>query len=521
MKTAVSTPERRHSPSVLSSVERASPVAGEHVGKREDETEGQKEARETEESGQKSEGRSACAVRPGDLVLFPLRQTASRAASEEAGENKPQDRTETEGDGRTTAAGAAGESRERQGKTAAADVRREHESQDGERETGGEHEESHGKAKREEGQDGEREAVEQEKRSEDRRRDEEASASPRYGHGEVICVYNDEQEETVADLLRYTSAGKPFKGMRAGIITGIPVRALSRLEANEDRIEPAQRSASGEFSPPVLFSLRVSPFFTHSVDPEIGALCFFWDLETTCPCNNRCEITQIGCIPRLFRNGHWERVTRGSLCDDATQTPGERHVFSAYIRIQRGIRADVKELTGITKELLDEKGIPLEAALLKWSSWVQTIAASVPRDVPIWFVAHSGASFDIPVLLRHEQTLRRAVRRIFPTGCFLKHVGCKYTVDTVVLSRALPWPNARAQSHSLSILHAQLTGKSREKHHVHNAVGDSIALAEIMEKEPFLSAWQRMKVGRRLNEEFQYQNRLRFLNLNALLSTQT
>ncbi|KFG59597.1 exonuclease [Toxoplasma gondii RUB] len=520
MKAAVSTSERRHSPSVLSSVEGTSRVAGELVGKkREDETEGQEEIREKEEAGQKSEGRSACAVRPGDLVLFPLRQTDSPAASEEAGENKPRDRTETEGDGRTTAAGPAQDSSERQGEAAAADVKRENESQDGERETG-EHERSSGKAKRE-GQDGERELGQQEKRGEDRRRAVEASASPSYGLGEVICVYSDEQEETVADLLRCTSAGKPFKSMRAGIITGIPVRALSRLEANEDRIEPAQRSASGEFSPPVLFSLRASPFFTHSVDPEIGALCFFWDLETTGPCNHRCEITQIGCVPRLFRNGYWERVARGSLCDDATKTPGERHVFSAYIRIQRGIRADVKELTGITEELLNEKGIPLEAALLKWSSWVQRIAASVPRGVPIWFVAHSGANFDIPVLLRHEQTLRRAVRRIFPTGCFLKHVGCKYTVDTVVLSRALPWPNARAQSHSLSMLHAQLTGKSREKHQVHNAVGDSIALAEIMEKEPFLSAWQRMKVGRTLNEEFQYQSRLRFLNLNALLSTQT
>ncbi|CBZ49703.1 conserved hypothetical protein [Neospora caninum Liverpool] len=447
---------------------------------------------ETEEGEEAEEGRSAwarpspsrvseiceakaSAVGPGDFVLFPLPTKTSNAAEESAGDERPE---KEEAEERAT------EGREREDRQEVETRSRKREDGHGrERETG-------------EGVEGEGRITEK-------------NSIPRgYGRGEVICVHKDRVKGTVADILRYTADGKPFKGLRAGLITGIPLTGLLLLEANEHRIEPARRANSGEFSPPLSFCLRLSSFFTCSVDPK--------DLETTGLCIQSCEITQIGCVPRLFRDGRWHYVNCPVLRDAEAHLWGEPHVFSAYIRIHSWIPKKVRDLTGITKALLNKKGIPLETALLKWAGWAQKIANSLDYDVPIWFVAHSGSSFDIPVLLRHETSTRTALK-MFSRGCFFRHVGCEYTVDTLTLSRALPWPNVREQSHSLSLLYAQLTGRSRDRNDEHNAVGDSIALAELMGKEPFLSAWQRMKVGRKLCEEFEYQRRLKFLNISPRL----
>ncbi|PFH31667.1 exonuclease [Besnoitia besnoiti] len=347
--------------------------------------------------------------------------------------------------------------------------------------------------------------------------DEVNRGSPEaFQRGEVICVYENEAKETVADVLRYTAAGKPFKSLRAGILLGIPVSRLRRLEAHWDRIASDRRAGRSVPCPHRAFQLPPSPFFTRAVDRDRGALCFFWDLETTGLEIASCEITQIGCVPRLFREGRWERLAVPGLQETDTPVASEEAAFSAYIRIKGSIPKVVQELTGITESLLEQKGIPLSSALLKWAVWVRAVAGRCP-SVPIWFVAHNGSAFDVPVLLRQEADAKAAAAAgLFPVGCFFRDVECAFTVDTLALSRALPWPDKREQSHSLSLLFSQLTGKGREKDQEHNALGDCLVLAELMEKEPFLSAWQRMNLGRTLAEEAQHQARWQWLDLSGL-----
>ncbi|PHJ16896.1 exonuclease [Cystoisospora suis] len=163
--------------------------------------------------------------------------------------------------------------------------------------------------------------------------------------GEVICVYEDSGRGPLVDLLRFTKKGVAYRNPYAGLLKAVDVNSLRLVQRAEDRFE-STRGRTDNFSGGVVgFSLH-PPKFTAGVDPDLGALCFFWDLETTGLDTATDEITEIGCVARLFRDGRWQDVTG----------PKESEGFAVYVHTNRDIPPEVQALTRITKQLLREEG---------------------------------------------------------------------------------------------------------------------------------------------------------------------
>lgn len=191
--------------------------------------------------------------------------------------------------------------------------------------------------------------------------------------------------------------------------------------------------------------------------------------------------THLSALPkRCFRVYH-TLVARSPVVANG-KSANEKRKFSS-MRVEMGC-------TGLSGMLLSA-GIPFSSALVKWFTWIRETAELYPT-VPIWFAAHNGSRFDLEILLQQEQ------RHGSKPGTFLRSVNCNFVVDTLVLSRALPWPSPREQSHSLVALYSQVTGKMYTGEHT--ALGDSRALAELMDHQPFLRAWQTTNIGVSLSE---------------------
>eukprot|EP01071_Lankesteria_metandrocarpae_P005781 Lankesteria_metandrocarpae@DN4126_c0_g1_i2.p1 len=226
--------------------------------------------------------------------------------------------------------------------------------------------------------------------------------------------------------------------------------------------------------------------FTVKVPPA-GAINFIWDLESTGLDTKTDDITQIGCVCGLIVDGKWS-----ALRSTVDNRPLE---FSVYVSTDRHIPDEVVRLTGVAREYLDVHGVPLETALLRWAEWCQVVKSThMTKGRVLWFVAHNGNSFDLPLLLAQEER-----HCGWQPGAFLRQVGVSAIVDTVVLSRRLRWPpQSGRKSHKLQDLYSGVFGIPIFCQH--DALGDCRALADLMMVEPFLSAWRNKPIAWTLHE---------------------
>jgi len=175
--------------------------------------------------------------------------------------------------------------------------------------------------------------------------------------------------------------------------------------------------------------------------------------------------------------------------------------FSCYVKTDIIIPEEVVSLTGITKDILNIKGVHFSEALLAWEHWIRSIREVYP-EYGVWFVAHNGNRFDIPLLFNQEKN--KCDR---PVGEFFKQVGATGIVDTVVLSRRLSWEQrslGERRSHKLKELYKDVFNQPMADQH--DALGDVRGLAALMTKDPFLSAWRTSPVAWTYQEYFNYYN---------------
>lgn len=188
-----------------------------------------------------------------------------------------------------------------------------------------------------------------------------------------------------------------------------------------------------------LFGLVGTSFSLAAPHSASGVLCFFWDLEATGLDVKQDDITQIACVCRRF---HFCNEIEGE--NDLPDGPQHRGAirqsgllgrwevvdgypdkeFNRYVHTDRVVPQAVIEITGITNEFLHEYGTTIEngkalysgvymhilfagvsfyQALLDWKDWIQSIRCAY-RDCPVWFVAHNGNRYDLPLLLQQEAT---------------------------------------------------------------------------------------------------------------------
>lgn len=236
------------------------------------------------------------------------------------------------------------------------------------------------------------------------------------------------------------SIGKPavLDGLSS---RGHAVATAQRSDVSFERLQPGTLYAHQ--------SLVATPFTLCPPRTSEGVLCFFWDLEATGLHIQSDDITQIACVCRRFYFPDVQPETGRALETNARSTASytfldqkrmdvaqETHIeqdtvnqgnwervagypeeqFNCYVYTDRPIPEPVVQLTGITNEFLDKQGVPFNQAIEAWSSWISS-ARERYKNCPVWFVAHNGNRYDLPLLFQQE------VRKLGqPPGTFLNAV---------------------------------------------------------------------------------------------------
>lgn len=224
--------------------------------------------------------------------------------------------------------------------------------------------------------------------------------------------------------------------------------------------------ASGDFAgvPTTAFKHQLvgTPFSLSPPHTSNGVLCFFWDLEATGLDVRQDDITQIACVCHRFYfkcDEELNEIKNIQIKDGMTQrgfsplefiptkttpsiplNPGYWEMvnvspepeFNRYVHTNRIVPKPVVELTGITNEFLNEhgkdnvknmkvlmivvSGISFGEALNDWKNWILTICDAY-KNCPVWFIAHNGNRYDLPLLFQQE-----ASKLGQTPGTFLKSV---------------------------------------------------------------------------------------------------
>lgn len=78
-------------------------------------------------------------------------------------------------------------------------------------------------------------------------------------------------------------------------------------------------------------------------------------------------------------------------------------------------------------------GVPFYQALADWKEWIVSTRRQY-KDCPIWFVAHNGNRYDLPLLFQQEAKLGQT------PGTFLESVSCFLGVIFIEgLCRSVLW----------------------------------------------------------------------------------
>eukprot|EP00923_Selenidium_pygospionis_P048754 GHVN01083780.1.p1 GENE.GHVN01083780.1~~GHVN01083780.1.p1 ORF type:complete len:678 (+),score=46.72 GHVN01083780.1:160-2193(+) len=195
--------------------------------------------------------------------------------------------------------------------------------------------------------------------------------------GDVMAVHNNskDSEKDAAGLLTIdcrvevqlcAGDGRPYKGRQMRKVPVQDVRILMTAAERADQHAPDPKLKRGHAILPV-------EELTCKV-PSDGVLCIFWDTEATGLSPDYDDITQIGCVARFFSQGGWVDAKNPSHVPDHRNLKPNQ--FSRYVLTDKFIPAPVQRLTGINKELLKAKGIPLQKALSEWAEWIGKIRES-------------------------------------------------------------------------------------------------------------------------------------------------
>jgi hypothetical protein len=176
-------------------------------------------------------------------------------------------------------------------------------------------------------------------------------------------------------------------------------------------------------------SLVCKPFTLYPPRTSEGVLCFFWDLEATGLKTFDDDITQIACVCRRFyfpfqnmTSNEIVQTIEESLSNNINSGRWEpvhgypEKDFNCYVYTDRIIPEPVVNLTGITNEFLEKHGVSIQQAVQNWATWVSS-AKQQYENCPVWFVAHNGNQFDLPLLF-HQEVSKLGQ----PAGAFLTSV---------------------------------------------------------------------------------------------------
>lgn len=140
--------------------------------------------------------------------------------------------------------------------------------------------------------------------------------------------------------------------------------------------------------------------------------------------------------------------------------------FEVLVKPSKPICAKVTQLTGITNEMLDEKGIALEEALAQLIQWMTQFEG---RDIVL--VGHNFINFDMPLLHRCLESIGR--------GSDFKYVAI---IDTLLLMR-------RSQTHrgskKLTDLYFEAFPDQEFLQNAHRASADARATLDLYESKWF------------------------------------
>ena len=136
-------------------------------------------------------------------------------------------------------------------------------------------------------------------------------------------------------------------------------------------------------------------------------ICIVYDIETTGFSHTKDEITQLA-AQKVIRDENGKVIVLDK--------------FNRYCKINKPIPEEISALTGITEELLEEKGVPVSQVMREFQKFIGSNTM---------LVAHNGKRFD-------SKFIRKAME---DAGIVYDHT----ELDTLLLAKAL-WPG---KSHTL------------------------------------------------------------------------
>jgi len=180
--------------------------------------------------------------------------------------------------------------------------------------------------------------------------------------------------------------------------------------------------------------------------------------------------------------------TYNRIIQIAAKTFGKDDVYNAYVLpVDSYVSEEIENLTGISQEFLNDNGMPIDRALVKFSQWLSELKDRDP-DKEIVLVAHNALKFDIPFLRyasslslsslsssSSSSTIRTEIKRSSKAGDFLKG---HYVLDSLqVLKDGRLWTGGKPASFSLPTIHKFLI---KEEFAAHNALEDVFALENVL-----------------------------------------
>jgi DNA polymerase III epsilon subunit-like protein len=151
----------------------------------------------------------------------------------------------------------------------------------------------------------------------------------------------------------------------------------------------------------------------------------------------------------------------------------ESDIFNSYILpVDLKVSNNITELTGITQEFLNDNGMSIEEAIMKFQIWLTELKERDDREIIL--LAHNAKTFDLPFL-------KEAIRKT-SSSPFFDSFRC---VDSLLLLRDKRlWNGKQPPSFKLSDVHKFVMD---EEFPAHNAINDVIALGNVLAKVDFKS----------------------------------
>ena len=179
----------------------------------------------------------------------------------------------------------------------------------------------------------------------------------------------------------------------------------------------------------------------------------------------------------------------------------ESRVFNQYVNPNVVIPKIITDLTGITREKLNKDGKPFSTVWADFTLWLKEVSKSGinggGRPRPIVLMAHNLIGFDLPFLdleirrhdkIRGEHWIEDNNISSFVDSLPLLRLGTIWTERSALLKLPKNTP-IQPERFKLGLVYKFIFQK--EISNAHDAVGDIIALGEILESEGLKTVWKK------------------------------